>query len=284
MKNARFMELSGGFFVSPDFADAFAKVNLTSIDAVFNFEGGQNMNKANLAKHRTRIRFEIDNPPATVFLKRYDNPPRLLQISNWLSHLKRAATGDYDRLPAAQLLCAGINTPEIIAYGSQWNGLFEKRSFIITKKIPDAESLERKPPDFFCNSPPTENIAEKRQFIDALADFAKRFHQTGLRHRDFYTAHIFRTDKGRFYLIDLHRTFKPLLLARRFQIKDITQLYYSAPGQIFSRADRLRFYKQYTGRKKLTRRDRIFIRKLKARAWRMADHDIKHGRQAPFAM
>lgn len=282
MNTQKFVELSKDFFVDADFLDAFCEANLTSIDAVFQFDNGSDLGKDNLPEHRSRIQFRLNGK--TLFLKRYDKPPILAQLKNWISHLKRECTSDFDRLSAQQIATAGILTPKTIAFGCRWNMFFEKQSFIITEKIPNAESLERKLPRFFYQPSAPENKNQKDRFINDLADFARKFHDTGFRHRDFYLAHIFMDDTGRFYLIDLQRAFKPRLYAARFRLKDITQLYYSAPGQYFTRSDRLRFYLRYTRRSKLTWTDRLFIRRVKNKAWRIADHDIKHGRPVPFAM
>ena len=143
-------------------------------------------------------------------------------------------------------------------------------------------SLEKKLPECFTQANSAENHRLRCEFIDRLADFSSKFHATGFRHRDFYLAHIFEND-DKFSLIDMHRAFRPRLLSRRFLLKDLTQLYYSAPGQYFSRADRLRFYKRYAGKTKLNSADRWFIGRIRAKPWRMADHDIKHGRPVPFA-
>ena len=176
----------------------------------------------------------------------------------------------------------GVNTPRTIAYGLQEGRVFEKRSFCITEKIPNADSLERKLPDYF-NAPPTaENLRMRRNFIRRLAAFIKKFHNTNYRHRDLYLCHIFYSDEGRFHLIDLARGFKPFLLAERFRVKDIAQIYYSAPGSSFSGTDRLRFYFALTGRIKLNIEDNVFIRKVINKAKRIARHDIKHGRHIPF--
>jgi hypothetical protein len=274
---------TGEFFVDENFKAPLHNLGLTSIDAVFNYRHGHNLHKSNMAKHRTRIQIDLTNPQTKLFLKRYDKPCVWLQLKNWLAHRTRASTADFDRLPCDQLARAGINTPKVIAYGSQWGPLFEKRSFMITEKLPAAFPLEKKLPSFFYNSSPLQNVEKKRRFINTLADFAAKFHNTGFRHRDFYLAHIFTDDNQNFYLIDLQRAFKPLLLRHRFRLKDLTQLYYSAPGKIFSRADRLRFYIRYTGRKKVSLLDKMFIKALKAKAWHMADHDIRHNRPVPFA-
>lgn len=275
----KFKELSKSFFIDSDFLHAFSAMNMTTIDAVFNFSTGRNLDKFNLAKHRTRIEFETDSPKATLFLKRYNNPPKLTQLKNWLTHRARATTMAYDLSPAKKLSNLGINTPKTICYGSEWAGLFERRSFIITEKIPNAHSLEHKVPDCFASS----NLKDKKHFIESMAQFVRKFHDTGFRHRDFYLCHIFYSDDGEFSLIDLHRCFKPKFSTERFRLKDIAQLYYSSPGRLISKTDRLRFYLQYSGKNTISRRDKLFISKLKAKADKMARHDIKHNRDVPFA-
>ena len=282
MSEQKFVEISKSFFIDPDYKTAFSELGLTTIDAVFSFNAAKNLTKDSLAGFRSRLQFEIGLPPTTVFLKRYDKPPILTQLGNWLSARCRISCGFFDFEPANKLAAAGINNPKIISYSEQWGIFFEKKSFIITEKIPDAESLERKLPDCF-NAPDTvENLKLRRNFIAQLAGFVKKFHETNYRHRDLYLSHIFYADSGNFYLIDLARAFKPIICRRRFWIKDIAQVYYSAPARYFSKTDRLRFYFGYTGQNKLTRKDKAFIRKVVNKARRMARHDIKHGRPVPF--
>ncbi len=282
-----FVETSNSFFIDADYQTAFAKLGLISIDAVFSFNAAENLTKENLARFRSRMQFEIDSPESlsstTVFLKRYDHPPILVQLGNWLSAHSRKSCGFRELTSSDELSAAGINTPKTIAYGEQWGTFFEKRSCIITKKIPDAESLEQKLPDCLGAPASRANLRQRIDFIAKLARFIRAFHTTGYRHRDLYFSHIFYDYKGQFHLIDLARAFKPVILSKRFQIKDIAQLYYSAPAKHFSKTDRLRFYIGYTGRGKLTSRDRIFIRKVINKAKRMARHDLKHGREVPFA-
>ncbi len=273
------MQKPKDFFLDSDFLRAFSEMDLTTIDAVFNFSTGRNLNKLNLAQHRSRMEFETASPKATLFLKRYDNPPKMTQLKNWLVHRARAATMAYDMNPAKKLGDLGINTPKTICYGSEWAGLFEKRSFIITEKIPNAHSLEKELSECFA----LPDLRDKKHFIESIALFVRKFHDTGFRHRDLYLCHIFYSDNGEFSLIDLQRCFRPKFFARRFRLKDIAQLYYSSPGRVISKTDRLRFYLQYSGKNTLSKRDKVFISKLKAKADKMARHDIKHNRTAPFA-
>jgi heptosyltransferase-2 len=281
----KFAEISKSFFIASDYKAAFSELGLTSIDSVFSFDAGRNLVKDNLAGFRSRLQFEINSPlsPTTVFLKRYDRPPIITQLKNWLAAHSRISCGLFDFETANKLSAARINTPKTISYGQQWGLFFEKRSFIITEKIPNAESLEQKLPNYFEGPATAENLKLRRTFIARLASFIKKFHETNYRHRDLYFSHIFYSDGGEFYLIDVARAFKPVLFAERFRRKDIAQVYYSAPARYFSRTDRLRFYIGYTGQRKLTEKDKAFIYKVINKAKRMAKHDIKHGRPVPFA-
>ncbi|MCK4999640.1 MAG: hypothetical protein KAS23_08895, partial [Anaerohalosphaera sp.] len=127
-----FTEISSGFFLDTEYVAALESVGLTSLDTVFAFTSGESLIKNSLAKFRARICFEIPLIGKRFYLKRYDKPPMKIQIKNWLGHGNHKCTSDYDRLPSEILSDVSINTPKVIAYGSQWNGFFEKRSFIIT--------------------------------------------------------------------------------------------------------------------------------------------------------
>lgn len=234
--NQKFIKVSESFFVDSDFQHAFEELGLTSIDAVFAFNAGKNLNKDNLARFRSRLQFETASPPATMFLKRYDKAPILLQLKNWFCHRKRAAVSYFDFDAAQKLAETGLNTPKTICYGEQWGSVFEKRSFCIIQKIPNAESLERKLPDCFDAPATVKNLKLRRNFIAHLAGFVKKFHETNYRHRDLYFSHIFYNSSGEFYLIDLARAFKPIVFRERFRIKDIVQGYFPA-YQLLCRAD-----------------------------------------------
>ena len=275
-----FVEIASSFFVDADFVQGFKELDLTSLDTIFAFNKGKNLTKNNLASFRSRMEFQLNQPSATAFLKRYDRPPVSIQLKNWFSHRRKTSCAFCEYEPTARLNAIGINTPKVIAYGQQWAGLFERRSFIIAEKIPNSESLERKLPDYIKAA--AGNLKSKRKFIRELAGFVKKFHQSGFRHRDLYFSHIFYNQNGRFYLIDLARVFKPKFFAERFRIKDIAQICYSAPGISFSKTDRLRFYFEYAGMNKLTSQDKKFIRKVIGKTKQMARHDLKHLRTVPF--
>ena len=283
MSESNFIRFEDGFFVDADYADSFRKLGLTSIDAVFDFHGDENLHKSDMAKHRSRLRFHLADTGKTLFLKRYNRVPKITQLKNWLSRKSKASTADYDRLPSLELNPAGIGTPKTVAYGSQWGRIFEKRSFMFMENVSGGVSLEEKLPDCFCDVNIPSRHKLRCEFINRLADFTRKFHDTGYRHRDYYLCHIFLVDEKDFCLIDMHRSFKPSFFNERYRLKDITQLHYSSPGDLISQADRLRFYLRYRGKDKPDDSDRGFLRRVKRKAWSVALHDIKHGREVPFA-
>jgi hypothetical protein len=281
--NESVIQSAPDFWICPKFADDLKTMGLDSLESVFAFEGGRALVKKELTSWRSRTEFVLPSGNIRCFLKRYNRPPVRVQLRNWLDHGKRAMTAEYDVLPCRPLNQRGVGTYQPVAYGGRWDGLWEDKSFAILREIPDAESLETKLPNCFAPTQSGQNIRQRRDFIHHLADFARRFHQTGFCHRDFYLCHIFRSSDNTLSLIDLQRAFVPRCFRSRWILKDLSQLYFSSPGDIISRADRLRFYLRYAQRDILTARDRRLIQRLKRRVWAMADRDIRRGKEVPFA-
>ena len=277
---ANLIESSPGFYIDKDYQSLLSQMGLDSLADVFDFQQGESLAKSNLASWRNRMRFQLPDGQF-AYLKRYTSPPKSIQLKAWVQHGRHAFLSDFDKGPADTLRQAGISIPQTIACGGQWQGFFEKQSFIITLELHDACSLEKKRPRCF-DLDLSNSHKDKKEFIAQLADFIRRFHETGFRHRDLYLCHIFLSDNGGLSLIDLHRCFQPKFLKERYRIKDLSQLHYSCPGDCISGADRIRFYREYKKTSKLTSADKACIRKIHAKALRIGRHDRKHGRTVPF--
>jgi len=273
---------SPSFFVAGHFTGSFGQLGLTSLDAVFAFDSGRDLVKLNIGRFRRRVQFEAtpagSRRPVKVFLKRYDRPPIGQQIRNWLLHHGRRSFASVEREAIEHLAAAGVGVPRVTACGEQWGVLFERRSFLMTEEIKDSQSLERRLPACFTDATAWR---ARRNFIRRLAEFIRRFHATGRRHRDLYLSHIFCSDAGEFCLIDLARASRPFL-QRRFQVKDLAQLHYSCPGRRFSRTDRMRFYLAYAGQRRLEPQDKAFLRAILRKTAGMTRHNVKHGAVPPF--
>jgi hypothetical protein len=247
--------MKNSFFIADDFAEALAGMGVRSLDSVFSLDQGRDLAKKSIGRYRKRIELEVTLPAGQstkLYLKRYDHPPIVRQLANWFTHRRRVSFAGVEHDAAFALCAAGIGTPHMVAWGCQWGAIFERKSFLMTQQVADSDSLERRLPACFTDS---GRLGDRRRFIRSLAQFIRRFHLTGYRHRDLYLSHIFCSTSGQFCLIDLARAFKPLF-ARRFQVKDLSQLHYSAPARVFSRTDRLRFYLTYCDRRRLTATDK----------------------------
>ncbi|MGA8259400.1 MAG: lipopolysaccharide core heptose(I) kinase RfaP, partial [Arenicellales bacterium] len=141
----------------------------------------------------------------------------------------------------------GIPALTAVAYG-RGPGLAGRRSFIVTRELEGMISLED-----YAARPRTGARSEfhrRQRFIRTIAAMAAALHANGINHRDFYLCH-FLFDPGAehevLHLIDLHRTQIRRRTPRRWRVKDIGGLYYSALSAALTRHERLRFVKAYGG-------------------------------------
>lgn len=148
----------------------------------------------------------------------------------------------------------GVPTMRIAGFGERGSNPARRESFLITDEIAPAISLEQ-----FCAEWPEHRppLAYKRRLIAAVAAIARQLHENGVCHRDFYLCHFLLTttvdhdvDYGvppELRVIDLHRVLIRRHLARRWVIKDLAGLYYSAMDCGLTRTDLAYFLKCYTG-------------------------------------
>ena len=140
-----------------------------------------------------------------------------------------------------------INTVTPVAYGCRGNLPSNIESFLITEDLGDMESLEdvcNKWPD----SPPS--LKSKIRLIEKIAWISHQMHSNGICHRDFYICHLLQdnADPTLVYVIDLHRALTKKNLARRWMVKDVGSLYFSARNIGLTRNDLMRFVMAYSGK------------------------------------
>ena len=176
----------------------------------------------------------------------------------------------------------GIDTLTIAGYGTASGSPARRHSFIITDEISETQSLEE-----FCSTwkrhPPRQahEIRYKRWLIQSLARIARRLHNSGANHRDFYLVHFLlqpgsvdgklHPDASRLFVIDLHRMQLRRKTPKRWKIKDVAGLHYSSMDLGLSTRDRLRFIRLYSGGslRQALGRDRQFWERVERRANRL---------------
>jgi heptose I phosphotransferase len=142
----------------------------------------------------------------------------------------------------------GVDTMTVSAYGRRFLNPSRRASFIITRELTDTVSLEDYCLNWLRHPPP---VAIRRRLLDRVAGIAKALHENGLCHRDFYLCHFLllqgteHTTEPVLYLIDLHRAL--ISRRRRWRVKDIAGLYFSAMEAGLTRRDLYRFMRRYRG-------------------------------------
>jgi heptose I phosphotransferase len=133
-----------------------------------------------------------------------------------------------------------------------WNPAAQE-SLLVTEELTNCVSLE----DYcrgWATHPPRPR--DKRCLISRLAHIARTLHRNGVNHRDFYLCHFLIAQPWdgseqdlHLYLIDLHRVQRRAHTPRRWVVKDVGSLWFSAReiDLPLSRADRLRFVRAYSG-------------------------------------
>jgi heptose I phosphotransferase len=166
-----------------------------------------------------------------------------------------SARNEYEAIRRLEQL--GVATMQIAAFGERGKNPARIQSFIITEELTDTVSLEDFCRDWKNNPPP---FALKLALIRYLAEVSRTLHRNGVNHRDYYICH-FLLDLSSVSspassgeetgmtasLIDLHRAQLRPKTPRRWIVKDMAGLFFSAMDIGLTQRDRLRFMKIYSG-------------------------------------
>jgi heptose I phosphotransferase len=147
----------------------------------------------------------------------------------------------------------GVATMTPVAFGCRGRSPARRRSFLITEELTGTRSLEQLCLHEWKARPPSFHM--KKALIERVATVAGEMHRHGMNHRDCYICHFhldvppgweeLPPERLRLYVIDLHRAQLRHRAARRWFIKDVAGLYFSALDIGLTRTDRLRFIRAY---------------------------------------
>jgi heptose I phosphotransferase len=156
----------------------------------------------------------------------------------------------------------------IVAYGEAGGNPAARKSFLITEDLTNTKQLDHWLVKEFQEFDAQSKFQIKTKLIQILATIARKLHENGVNHRDFYLCHflarlpIKATMTGaeiKLHLIDLHRAQIRTSTPKRWLIKDLAGLYFSSMELAgmnvkFTGRDYFRFIIKYTG---LTLRDAL---------------------------
>lgn len=174
---------------------------------------------------------------------------------------------------------AGFDVPEPVAFGESSAIIGSPRQcFLVTREVRGPqldELLVQGYPDPHARGP----RRARDQVLRDVSGMVRRFHAAGFFHKDLYLCHlIVAADErwGRPYMIDLERVEQQFPPRRRWLVKDLAALHYSAPPTV-TRADRLRFLLSYLCKPHLDPQVKACARDVVAKAEQIAGHVPKYG-------
>lgn len=171
----------------------------------------------------------------------------------------------------------GLDTLTAVAFERRgWNPA-RRRSYLLTEPLGDTVSLEDLCRDWPARQWDPAGLRQKRYLLRRVAEIARVLHGNGINHRDFYLCHFHlpraaatctERHKPPLFLIDLHRAQLRRHTPRRWRVKDIGGLYFSALDVGLTRRDCYRFIRLYGGKplKRALTTDARFWRQVTANA------------------
>ena len=248
--------MSETFWINPEDRALLVAHGLDDLPAFFAWQTGRRLDKHGLAAWRQRWRLRLQDAAGaerTFYLKRFDRPPASAQFARWRRRRPFTGTAAIEWQNALQLQALGIPAAQPVGVGQQMVGPWERRSFVLLEEVPGT-SLERWVPDRVPPPALERDWKGRRATLDRLARFVAAFHDAGFAHRDLYLCHVFIRDadaawpppgRDAFTLIDLQRVFRPRWRKRRWIVKDLAALNFSAPADRVGPWERLRFLCRY---------------------------------------
>ena len=200
-------------------------------------------------KNRRTMRFRMDGK--SYFIKLH-GPVGWGEILKNLVQFKLPVIGSANEYLAISLLnTLGVPTMTACAFGIRGVNPAAMESFLVTEDLVGMVSLEDFCRDWKTNPPPP---ALKNRIIRALAVTIARMHASGLNHRDCYICHFLldpaslQEKRVKLHVIDLHRAQLRPHIRRRYRVKDLAGIFFSAMDLGLTRRDALRFIAAYTPR------------------------------------
>jgi heptose I phosphotransferase len=217
-----------------------------------------------------------DEKPRGLYLKKH-------HVRSWGSRLRALLGIQAAPTPArieaanvAALSTEGIAVMRLIAYGERLRGDGLQESFVITEELENYSEMHHYVRRRFALSPLRRRNARDRDLIQLISDVARmvrRFHAAGYNHRDLYCCHFFVKDMTplprEIRLIDLQRVQRRRWFRRRWMVKDLAQLAWSAPSCCIKITHKMAFIREYLGVSKLRPADKCLIRSVLAKQRRM---------------
>lgn len=259
------ISLSGTGIYNAAFADVVREYSLLDPDKIPGIATASIVKT--VSRERSTVTLTLQGRSGTLhlYVKRYFPLPLLCLLARLLKGERPRTALDEFRM-IVDLHCAGIPTLIPIAAGIKQRGHLRWESHLVTLGL-EAVRLDR-----FLQER-VLSFRQKRSLITRVANLVRRLHDKGFNHRDLYLCHILIDSAERLYIVDLHRVDRRRSVPRRWKVKDIAALNYSAPDVKITKTDRLFFLKTYLCCERLSNEDLVFARKVLKKTQKMIQHN-----------
>jgi hypothetical protein len=167
----------------------------------------------------------------------------------------------------------------LLAYGEKLHPDGLQESFVITEELEEFDELHHYLRRNFTKNPTRKSERALHGLIREVAGIVRRFHEAGYNHRDLYCRHFFIKEQAsgqrEIRLIDLQRVQRRRWRRRRWIVKDLAQLAWSAPKACIHCKHKIAFLHEYFGVKKFLPEHKRLIRsvvlKQKIMEWKLGN-------------
>lgn len=259
---------NGNLIINTEFADLLAHSGIDSAGKLWNLHSESV--KSVTPSRGTSVAF-LEPLSGTDYLETYIKRYQPVSLKDKIKSKLPTKQGPYDAFHEWEALLAfhRENLPTITPIAV---ARYNQCSCILTLGITDYIRAS----ELFAGFT-SKDQKRKRTLIAKIADLASRMHFVNFAHQDFYLVHMFikENENDNIFLIDLQRLVMQSKLARRWRVKDLGQLLFSARPFI-SNSDILYFWEIYTQTEgKRLYSDRKLIRSIFRKAARIKRHDNK---------
>ncbi len=226
------------FFFNSEFEELLSKNSINSFDDLWNLKG-EDVKKKLVERGTERVFLDSEKGKVETYIKRYLPLPLkeyFKAITSFRPFFPSGAIHEWDAIIAFHQ--QNIPTMLPIAAGRNSAG----KSIVLTLAITDyrraSDLLESWKGD-------SSKRKERRTLIVNIAELAGKMHSARFAHQDFYLVHLFVKENLHILPIDLQRIIMDSQFGRRWRVKDLGQLLYSAL-ELVSLTDQLLFWQKYT--------------------------------------
>jgi len=260
---------SGRMWLEGRYRGALERAGLATFEQVMAARHGQCMRVVGDRENWYLQVADAAQPGLGMYLKKH-------RVHTWLTRLWAGlgmplpvSAGRREARNVESLAALAIDVPRLVADGEKFSANGRLESFLLTEELAGYVELQ----DFVrrrfpaCARRGGARDHDLARLLRQVAGIARRFHQAGYNHRDFYSCHFLTKElaPGQFdiRLIDLQRMQRRRWFRRRWIVKDLAQLAHMlSSADCLSCRDKLAFMRHYLGVRKLAAADKRLIRSV----------------------